>query len=62
VAIGPGLLGRGFNRNRLGIVEIEALDPDLILEAGDVFRLSRGGEHAPTMDGEDPKRSAGQQP
>ena len=33
--------GRGGNRVRLGIVEIEALDPNLILQTGDVFRLAR---------------------
>ena len=41
------MLGSFGDRVRLRIVEIEALDPDLILEAGDVFRLPRRGEHAP---------------
>ena len=41
------MLGRGGDRVRLGIVEIEALDPDLILQTGDVLRLARRGEHAP---------------
>src|SRR5262245_26436891 len=42
------MLRRRFNRVRLCIVEVKTLDPDLILETGDVFGLPRRGEHAPT--------------
>ena len=41
------MLGSFSDRVGLRIVEIEALDPDLILEPRDVLRLPRRGEHAP---------------
>jgi hypothetical protein len=39
------MLGRGGDRVRHGIVEIEALDSDFLLETGDILRSPRRGKH-----------------
>lgn len=41
------LFRRGTNRLGLGIIEIKALDADLVAKPGNVVRFSRRGKHAP---------------
>ena len=43
----PDVIDSGRNRVGFRVVEIDALDADLVLEARQVFRLAGRGEHAP---------------
>jgi len=38
---------RFFDRVRLGVIEIEALDADFVAQALQIFGFAGGGEHAP---------------